>query len=325
RQLRVIEKAAMDGARTVRRVQEFTRMRRAGVVQAVDLNHVVEEVVEVTRSRWKDEAEARGIRYDLPMELVPVPRVAGDPAELREALTNILFNALDAMPRGGRVTFRTGVEGERVFCSVADSGIGMPEEVRRRVFEPFFTTKAEKGSGLGLSIVYGIVTRHGGEIEVESQVGDGSTFTLRLPVGRDIPPPPERVPPPRRQRSAKILVVEDEEEIREILVEVLAKLGHAVTACADGRSGLSRFQEELFDLVVTDLGMPGLSGWEVARQIKLRSPGTPVALVTGWSDRIDPAEARAKGVDFLVAKPFKPEDLTTVVGEALTREPPASG
>jgi len=319
RKLEVIAKAAVDGAQTVRRIQEFTRMRRARPFQAVDLNRVIEEVVEVTRARWKDEAQASGISYDVQVETTPVLPVIGDSSELREALTNIMFNALDAMPKGGRVNFKTGVEQERVFCVVADTGVGMTEDIRQRIFEPFFTTKGEKGTGLGLSVVYGIITRHGGAIEVRSQVGQGSAFTIRLPVAREIPEVPETVPSPQPHRNAKILIIDDEEEVREVLGDLLAGQGHAVAACGDGESGLARVQEEPFDLVITDLAMPGLSGWQVASLVKLRNPSTPVALVTGFSDRIAPEEARAKGVDFVMAKPFQLDDITAVVAQALTQ------
>lgn len=318
RQLQIIEKAAVGAAQTVRRIQEFTRMRRGRPFASVDLNGIIEEVVKITRARWKDEAQAKGVPYDIRVEALPIPPVAGDASELREALTNILFNALDAMPEGGRVTFRSGVEGERVYCVVADTGTGMTEEVRRRIFDPFFTTKSGKGSGLGLSVAYGIVARHGGEIEVQSVVGKGSAFTIRLPVAQQAPKAPQTAPSPGPPRSAKILVIDDEEEVREILRDLLVSQGHSVATCADGESGLARLQEEPFDLLITDLAMPRLTGWQVATLVKRRSPTTPVALVTGWGDRIDPEEARAKGVDFIVAKPFNPEDLTAVLTKALT-------
>jgi GAF domain-containing protein/ActR/RegA family two-component response regulator len=316
RQLQVIEQAAMDGARTVRRIQEFTRMRRARPFQAVDLNQVVEEVVEVTRSRWRDEAQAQGLTFDVRVEASPVPPVAGDPSELREALTNLVLNALDAMPRGGRVGIRTAVDGSHVVCVVSDTGVGMSDEVRRRVFDPFFTTKAEKGTGLGLSLVYGIITRHGGEIDVRSQPGQGSAFTIRLPVGREIPEVQVSAAP-ARARPARILVIDDEEWVRETLVELLKRDGHTVVACADGLAGITRFQEEAFEVVFTDLGMPKLSGWEVARLVKLRRPATPVVLVTGWGDQIDPLEAQAQGVEFLIPKPFQSEEVSAVVARAL--------
>ncbi len=250
-------------------------------------------------------------------EAAPLPPVAGDPSELREALTNLVFNALDAMPDGGQVTLKTGVEGERVWCVVADTGIGMSEEVRRRVFDPFFTTKGEKGNGLGLSVVYGIITRHGGEIEVQSQEGCGSAFTIRLPVAQEIPTVEEKTPPLPPPRSAKILVIDDEPEVREVLEELLASQGHAVVACANGRSGLTALEEGRFDLLITDLAMPEVTGWQVASAVKLWHPETPVALLTGYGDRMDPEEARAKGVDFLLSKPFGLEDVEATVAQAL--------
>ncbi len=331
RHLDVIQTVAMDGAQTVRRIQEVARMRRARPFQPVDLTAVVEEVVELTRSRWKDEVQARGHRVEVHVEARPVAEVAGDPAELREALTNLVFNALDAMPDGGRLALETRVEGEWVYCVIADTGVGMSEEVRRRIFDPFFTTKGERGTGLGLSVVYGIVTRHGGEIDVEGAPGRGSVFTIRLPVARAAAAvTPGQPPSPRTRAGARILVVEDEPEVRDVLTEILEAQGHAVRACADGEAGVAQVRAESFDLVFTDLGMPGMSGWEVARLVKLERPGTPVALVTGWSDQIDPAEALGRGVDFLMAKPFETADVSVVVARALARgdrrpAEPASG
>jgi signal transduction histidine kinase/ActR/RegA family two-component response regulator len=322
RQLQVIETAAEDGAQTVRRIQEFSRMRRARPFQAVNLNHVVTEVVEMTRSRWQDEAHARGVAYDIRMETTPLPAIAGDPSELREALMNLVFNAIDAMPTGGRLTIRTAIVAGQVFCVVADTGIGMPEDVRQRVFEPFFTTKEEKGTGLGLSVVYGILTRHGGQIEVHSQVGQGSEFVIRLPMGGEMSS--DAGPSPgsdhETKGKARILVIDDEMRVREALHDLLAGRGHTVVTCGDGKSGLARLEEQPFDLLITDLGMPGMSGWDVAKRAKARSPETPVALITGWGDQIDPAEARVKGIDFLVAKPLEIDDVMRIVVQALAKK-----
>ena len=206
------------------------------------------------------------------------------------------------------------------MCTVTDTGIGMTEEVRQRVFDPFFTTKAEKGTGLGLSIAYGIVTRHGGEIEVASQPWQGSTFTIRLPAARRPVKRVERaeVTP---ARPARLLVVDDEESVRQVLAEMLMAQGHTVAADAEGRSALARFHEEPFDVVFTDLGLPGLSGWEVARLVKLRRPETPVVLVTGWSDQIEPEDLYWRGIDFVLAKPFEVGDVRAVLAQTLGRLP----
>jgi CheY-like chemotaxis protein len=280
--------------------------------------------VEVTRSRWKDEALARGVTYEVGVEPAPLPPVAADPSELREVLINLVLNALDAMPAGGRVTLRTGAAGDGVACDVADTGIGMTDEVRQRVFDPFFTTKAEKGTGLGLSVAYGIISRHGGDIEVRSEPGAGSTFTIRLPIARATAEPPPHRMTAAPGRTGRILVIDDEENVRQVLADALIAQGHSVSACADGRAGLARFDEEPFDVVFTDLGMPGLSGWDVARTVKLRRRETMVVLVTGWSDQIDSVEAPWRGVDFVVGKPFEVEEIRSVLGQALTRVPEPS-
>jgi signal transduction histidine kinase len=321
RQLAIIEHVAQDGAQTVRRIQEFARMRRTRPWQHVDVNEVVRVVVEATRPRWSDQAQARAVTYAMQLDLRPVPPVTGDPAELRETLLNLLFNALDAMPQGGGLTFSTGVEGDRVVCVVADTGVGMSEEVRQRCFEPFFTTKAEQGTGLGLSIVYGIVTRHGGEIEVWSRLGEGSRFTVRLPVGAEGPPPAPRPPSPRPGRSARILLVEDEIAVREVLVDILAGQGHEIVVCEDGASALSRLGGPAFDLALIDLSMPGLSGWDVAKGLRAAQPDVPIALVTGWGDQIDLEDARTRGIDYLMAKPFNVDDMTRLVAGVLAKEP----
>jgi signal transduction histidine kinase/ActR/RegA family two-component response regulator len=321
RQLAIIERVGQDGAQTVRRIQEFARMRRTRPGQRVDVTEVVREVVEAARPRWSDQAQARAVTYAMRLDLTPVPAVTGDPAELREAFLNLLFNALDAMPQGGILTFSTAVEGDRVVCVVADTGVGMSEEVRHRCFEPFFTTKAEHGTGLGLSIVYSIVTRHGGEIDVWSRPGEGSRFTVRLPLGAAPTPPAPEPLALRPGRSARILVVDDEPPVREVLVDLLAGQGHEVIACEDGRSALARADGPPFDLALVDLSMPGLSGWEVAKGLRASQPGVPIALVTGWGDQIDLGDARSRGVDYLVAKPFNVDEMTRLVARALAHEP----
>jgi CheY-like chemotaxis protein len=304
----------------VRRIQEFARMRRTRPWQRVDLTEVVREVVEATRPRWSDQAQARGIAYRMRLDLAPVPAVIGDPAELRESILNLLFNALDAMPQGGALTCSTALDEDRVVCALADTGAGMTEEVRQRCFEPFFTTKAEHGTGLGLSITYGIVTRHGGEIEVWSQPGQGSRFTIRLPVGAEIPGPAPSPPAPRADRSARILVVDDEPAVRNMVVDVLAAHGHEVVAHEDGGAALAHLAGPPFDLAFVDLSMPGLSGWDVARGLRAAQPGIAIALLTGWGDQIDFGEARGRGIDYLMAKPFNVEDMTRLVAGVLARE-----
>jgi signal transduction histidine kinase len=310
RPLEIIVKAAEDGSRTVRRIEEFTRRAPRRSREAVDLRAVVRDVVEMTRAHWHDQAEAKGTHYEVVVEDTPVPPVLGDAADLREVLTNLVFNALDAMPRGGRLVLRTVPDGEGVRCDVVDTGTGMPAHLRVRVFEPFFTTKTEKGSGLGLSIVYGIVTRLGGEITVESTQGVGSVFRLWLPKTDARSAESREGPPaPGGGRGIRVLVVDDEPEVRQVLTDMLTLDGHAATACSDGATALRLLDTESFDLVLTDLGMPGLDGWEVARAAKQRYPAMPIGLITGWGDWIDTADAEQRGIDILITKPFQLRDI----------------
>ena len=326
RSLRMIEQVALEGAWVVRRFQDFSRTRPSRPFQPLDLNTLVEEIAASARSRWTQQLAARGISGEVGCEVGPAPRVSGDMAEMRQVLTSIALNALDAMPEGGTLTFRTGYEGGRAFCQIADTGIGMSEQVRLRIFDPFFTTKREKGKGFGLSGAYAIVDRHGGEITVESEVGKGTVFTVWLPVASDavepLPSParsavPAAAPTPKPPAGAKILVVDDSEEVREVLRELLSRHGHTVVTAPDGESGLVELDSRIFDLAMIDLGLPGISGLEVAHRLKERWPATRVALMTGYGDRMGPEDAQSKGVDFVLAKPFSLDQLRSVVDHAL--------
>ena len=316
-QLNIIIQAALDATQTVKRIQEFSRVRRSRDFRAVDLNRLIDEMLEMTRSRWKDEAEARGVHYEMSVQAGAPQPVAGEPAEIREALTNILFNALDAMPGGGSVVFTTGMADGRVQCTITDTGIGMPEVVRQRIFDPFFTTKGERGTGLGLSVVYGIVARHGGDVDVARRVGAGTTFTIRLPAAAEPGAAAGGPAAPPASPHARVLVVDDEEQVRETVRDQLARDGHCVTVCTNGEEALACFDPAAFDLVITDLGMAGVSGWDVARLVKSRAPGMPVAMITGWSDRIDLEDANTQGVDHVIPKPFRRSDLRRVMHAAL--------
>jgi CheY-like chemotaxis protein len=316
RWLQVIERAALDGARTVRRLQEFTRIRRDQAFAPVDLTLVIREALEVSQFRWKDEAMRRAVEQRVVTSLAALPPVSGDPAELREALTNLILNAVDAMPDGGTLTLATRAEADAVVVTVADTGAGMRDEVKRRLFEPFFTTKGAKGTGLGLSLTFGIVSRHGGQIDVDSAPGRGTQFTLRFPVlspaGGEAPGT-ARAPVAEDARPARCLVADDEELVREMLSDLLAQAGHAVVAAAGGAEAIERFRAEEFDLVLTDLGMAEVNGWQVARACKALRPDVPVLLVTGWGVELSAQELAAHGVDAVLAKPLRVDDLLGAV------------
>jgi signal transduction histidine kinase len=322
--LEMIEYAALEGASTVRRLQEFTLQRSDCDFEAVDPVQLLEETLALTRTHWKDHAQMDGVKYTIEKHLEAVAPVAGNPSDLREVFMNILLNAFEAMPDGGvlRIEIRPGRDNQVDF-SVRDNGIGMDEEVRIRVFDPFFTTKTGEGKGLGMSVAYGIVSRHHGHIEIESQPGLGTSVHLRLPVhsGNPVSKAPSRIvsPLPARETGRhSFLIVDDETPIREVLEEVLKGEGHQVYSASNGRVGVEIFDRHQPDFVITDLGMPEMSGWEVAAQVKSAQPGTQVLMITGWGVNLDEGKARSAGVDRILAKPFQIGEFQEVIHEMLT-------
>jgi CheY-like chemotaxis protein len=224
------------------------------------------------------------------------------------------------MPRGGRITIRTRRRDHGVELSVTDTGEGMPADVQSRIFEPFFTTRSPERAGLGLSVVHGIVGRHHGRIDVQSEEGKGTTVTLVLPEARTNQPGAWALPSSSSvaaRKTATILVIEDEDHLRRMLVDTLTGIGHTVEAAANGLDGLARFQRGTFDLVITDLSMPECSGLDVSRAVKKMSPETPVIMITGWGDVMNPERMGDSGVDLMLVKPFKMDRVLSLVDEAL--------
>jgi CheY-like chemotaxis protein len=274
---------------------------------AVDLNQLVHEVVELTRPRWQDEAQLRGSRIEMAVEPGVIGAAAGEPAPLREVLMNLLLNAADAIGQGGRITIRTWAKDDRVYCSITDTGAGMPEEVRRRALEPFFTTKGPKATGLGLSVAYGTVQRYGGTLTLESGEGRGTTVEVSLPAASASATMAKAVSaaPAAATLPLRILVIDDELQVRSTLAEMLEEQGHSVTQAPGGREGLSYLEAnpELVDVVISDLGMPDMTGWDVASALQGRWPRLPVGLITGWGETEITAEERGR-VSFVINKPF---------------------
>jgi len=314
--IQVIERAALDGARTVRRLQDFTRVRRDHPVVVVDLNSIVQQTLEATESAWLQESRRRGIQIEVETALaVPLPGISGDPAELREALTNLILNALDAMPGGGKLTLATTAD-EEVEIAVTDTGTGIAADIRNRIFDPFFTTKGPKGTGLGLSMTYGILARHGARISVESEEGHGTRFRLFFPAATETVAPAEPEPALATAPPLHCLVVDDEEAVAEVLGDMLIAAGHSVAVVGSGGEAIARVNAETFDVVVTDLAMPGMTGWEVARAVKRVAPGVRVILASGFGVEVSPEDLRTHGVDLVLAKPLRLQDIESAIAMA---------
>jgi len=316
--IEIIEKAALDGAETVRRIQEFTRVRAdSSSFKTTDINQVIRDAVEFTRTRWKNEAEAMGRPITIANEFNDIPPVLGDPSGLREVFTNLIINAVDAMPEGGRISIQTEKQAENIVINISDTGKGMSRETKQRIFEPFFTTKGTRGSGLGLSICYGIITRHKGEIVIDSREGSGSTFTITLPFVRAAEEERESPKTATPVTPAEALVIDDEKIMCSLLSDILKNSGCSVDTAERGVDGLQLFSAKGYDIVFSDLGMEDMSGWEVARHIKDRSPNTPFVLVTGWGKQLSDEDIHKKGVDFVISKPFRIQAIRDIVNRAM--------
>jgi signal transduction histidine kinase/ActR/RegA family two-component response regulator len=324
--LQLIIKTAKDGAKTIKRIQDFARQRRDHDFQPVSVDQLLLDVREITRPRWKSRAESESVHITLELQLgSDEARVLGDESELREVLVNMVFNAVDAMPAGGTLTLSTRESGGGVEIVVSDNGEGMSEEVRSRVFDPFFTTKGKGGMGLGLAVSYGIIRRHEGTVEVESERGAGTTFRIRLPSAKAALRPEAETPPPtltlvpQPSGAARILVVDDEEHVRELLKDILESEGYGVVVARDGREALALLGGAEFDAVFTDIGMKGMSGWELAHAVRERDAEMPLAVITGWGDAVSSGERTLARVDWVVTKPFDASQILAIAREVARR------
>ncbi|HSE06126.1 MAG TPA: response regulator [Methylomirabilota bacterium] len=319
RGLDVIEKAANGGAETVRRIQKFARLRPDEPFVTMDLNQVVRDSLAITRPRWEEKKVKGGVPLQLELELGPVPVVMGRPAELNEVITNLVLNAIDAMPKGGTLRIRTRLGDHRhAVITVADTGMGMSEEVRKKVFDPFFTTKGEEGTGLGLSVSHSIVERHGGDLKVDSRPGEGTTFTITLPIGMNPTGESAQGSDLGTGRTGRILLVDNDPQVLSILGEMLKDAGHHVLPVPSGPEALRVFVPSGFDLVITNVGMPEMSGWDVAEQLRARDPNVPVIFITRWGlQEEDQARCRRLGISALLFKPVPPPELHRKVQLAL--------
>ncbi|MBT7100792.1 PAS domain S-box protein, partial [Candidatus Poribacteria bacterium] len=312
RYLTTIRTAADDARNIVARMREFYRPRSDGdFLQKLDPQQIVGEAISLTQPRWKDEALARGTPIEVHTELEPVPTLLGDATELREALTNLIFNACDAMPDGGHLTIRTCTgPRDEVVLEVSDTGMGMSEEVRRRCIEPFYTTKETHGTGMGLAMVYGTMGRHAGSVEIESEEGKGSTFRLRFPRREE--PTAERASSAAAEiaQPLSVLAVDDEPLVREVIAEYMRGDGHGVHVCTNGVEALDVATSETFDLIITDRAMPEMSGDQLATALREKGVETPIIMLTGFGAVMDDCPEH---VDSVVSKPVTLDELRAAI------------
>ncbi|MCS6884762.1 MAG: ATP-binding protein [Acidobacteriota bacterium] len=315
--LQVIERAARDGARMAKRILDFGKPRNSKENYApVEIGELISEALAVTAPRWKDEANRIGRKIEVVFEKTSEIVVLGDGSELREVITNLIMNSIDAMPEGGKIEITYGTEGKTCFISVADTGTGIPKEIKDSIFDPFFTTKGEQGTGLGLHMVQNIVLDHGGSIRVDSEVGVGTTMRITLPLAHT-PTGPQRLRQllHEEQPTTRILVVDDEADVLELLTDILSSFGHEVKAAPSPEAALELIVQQPFDLLVTDLGMPQMNGVQLARRARQIRPEVRVILCTGWGEETDILEGV---VDTIIGKPFELENIAAALRAVLT-------
>ncbi len=313
--LDTIESAAASGADLIARIQRYIRQEAQSAFEAIDLNGLIEDCIQFTRPYWYNEPRRQGIDIEATFVAGDVPDVQGTRSELRDVFVNLILNAIHALPEGGSINVRSFTDEEGIGVEVSDTGVGMPEDVAKRVFEPLFSTKGEAGNGMGLAVAAGTMREHGGSISVSSTQGEGTTFTLRFPIPRATQPTVATKIDASRSDSAvspkSILVVDDEDMVRNVICRLLQLRGHNPVAASSAHDALDLLPSQDWDVVLTDQGMPGMTGRELAHQIRKIQPDLPIMLLTGDTDiDVNPAE-----IDRVLTKPFKIDDVQAVIGE----------
>ena len=305
-----IEKTAEDGAALIEKMQRYIREDTQKHFERVNLVTLIEDCITITQPYWYNEPRRQGIEIDVERELEEIPDMMGAASELREVFVNLILNAVQAMPDGGTLTFETYAEGSSVCARVTDTGIGMSDDVQENIFEPLFTTKGEQGTGMGLAASYGIIQEHEGNIEVASEPGEGTTFTLSFPPADESEPEPEE---PTEEtvdnENVRVLVVDDEEMVRSIVTQLLTLNDHEVDRASSGAEALATFEANRYDIVFTDFGMPEMTGAELAKKLHEIQPDLPIILLTGYTD----TETAVDEVNDILSKPFKLEELEATI------------
>ncbi len=308
--IRTIEKTAEDGASLIEKMQRYIREDTQKHFERVSLATLIEDCITITQPYWYNEPRRQGIEIDVERNLDSVPDVMGAASELREVFVNLILNAVQAMPEGGTLTFETFADESSVYARVTDTGIGMSDEIQENIFEPLFTTKGEQGTGMGLAASYGIIQEHEGDIQVTSEPGEGTTFTMSFPPADESEPEPEESTEETvDNENVRVLVVDDEEMVRSIITQLLTLNDHEVDRASSGAEALSMFEANHYDIVFTDFGMPEMTGAELSRKLHERQPDLPIILLTGYTD----TETAVDEVDDILSKPFKLEELEATI------------
>ncbi|HEY8495077.1 MAG TPA: ATP-binding protein [Myxococcota bacterium] len=315
----LLQRCAEDARRLVQRLQAFARNEEPGLeATTLEPHEVLADALELTRVRWQREAAAAGITIEVEADLRPSGSVLGSASELRQAVANLIVNALDAMPGGGRLRVASRREGDEVVLEVGDTGVGMSAEIQQRIFEPFFSTKGAGGLGLGLSLVSEIVARHGGRLGAVSSPGSGSRFEIRLPAVDRERGVPARDGAPRPDGAAatdtqprRILVVEDNAMLRRLMARHLRDDGHEVLECESAEEAEKLVESAAaFDLLIVDVSLPGRSGLDLVRGLRERGLRAPILLITAWG-----LDLSGVGASRVLTKPFGVDALRRAVAE----------
>jgi len=318
KKVQIIKKTARGSAKTIKRLQKYARTKDDELQsQIINLNSLVSDAIEISTPMWKDGPQEKGFSVEIVDTLTEdEPIVLGDDTDLREAIINMIFNSVDAMPQGGKIHISTYANNESVCLELSDNGTGMTEEAKSRIFDPFFTTKGISHGGLGMSMLYGTIKRHNGSIDIKTTLGQGTTFTIVLPKGKEkIEKSGDKSNHAFKAEEANILIIDDEPRIGAVLSEILSLQGHQTSVFDNGKDGIDALKNGGYEILITDLGMPDLSGWEVINIAKQIAPGVIAGVITGWD--ISEAEVKRKGVDFLITKPFESNQVVQTVANVL--------
>ncbi|GMQ80882.1 MAG: hypothetical protein BMS9Abin05_0311 [Rhodothermia bacterium] len=304
-----IEKAANDGAALVDKIQRYIRQEKQASFEILDLTSLIQDCVILTKPYWYNEPRRQGISIDLVYESGELPPILGSAAELRDVFVNLILNAVQALPESGKINISTSCSNDEILVLIEDSGTGMSQVVRERIFEPLFTTKGGRGSGMGLAVAFGVMQEHEGTIEVESELSSGTTFTLSFPISTGQSDGRADSFRDASFEPVSVLVVDDEDMVRKVIDRLLTLRGHAVSSVPSGLDALDELESRAFDVVISDQGMPEMSGRELARKIRGLYPTLPVILLTGDTD----LNVDSNDIALVVSKPFQANDLEEAI------------